>query len=203
MLKLTSVDEALIDDSYNAFLSNIKQFFENNEIKNALHCYLILKEMLRTGLLSVENNIAFDDEYNYLKISNMNNIGVQVMYGVCCCRHVSALIKDILNVLNFNASLYYIFIDEKGIWHCSTPLEANHVSVLIKDEDGEYILDPISDTTLKKDLAENFNAVDINVTDIDERYYKNYSDPNIQNIGRVLKKYYNIQEVGIKQIYDY
>ena len=202
MLKFTNADEALIDNSYNAFLSSIKQFLENNEIKTALHCYMVLKEMLRTGVLSIDNNIVFDDEYKYLKIP-MNNLGIQVMYGVCCCRHVSTLIKDVLNVLNFNASLYYIFIDEKGIWHSSTPLDANHVSVLIKDEDVEYILEPISNVILKKATDGSFLAIDLDNSILDAKQFNGYSDCNIENIGRVLKKYYNIQASGITQVYEY
>ena len=202
MLKFNSADEALIDYSYKAFLRNIKQFFENNEINTALHCYIVLKEMLRTGVLSIDTNIVFDDEYRYLKIP-MNNLGIHVMYGVCCCRHVSALIKDVLNVLNFNASLYYIFIDANGLWHSSTPLKANHVSVLVKDGDNEFILEPISNVILKKATDGSFLAIDLDNSILDAKQFNDYSDCNIENIGRVLRKYYNIQASGITQVYEY
>lgn len=203
MLKLTDDDKVVIDNGYKNFLYNLKFIFKNSEIKSALVCYKILTAMLRNGQFSIEKNIIFDDEFKYLSLSNMNNIGTQVMYGVCCCRHANILINDILQVLGFDTSLLYIFIDENAIWHQCHPKNANHVTILLNDNSCEYILDPVNNFLLKKEEEQRLTLLDSDISNKILQQFTDYSDVNIQNIGKVLKKYYNYQKLEINHTYDY
>lgn len=202
MLNLTSNDKELIENSYKSFLSNLKDLFENNQIKSAVDCYRILSNMLRNGQFCIDGTISFDTTFNYLDLPNMGCIGAQVMYGICCCRHVTAFINDILALIGFNASLYYIYIDDNENWHSCDPINANHTTILLIDNAEEYILDPMNNFLLKKETDNSLTSLNLDISSLDMQQFFNFSDNNVQGISKILKKYYHLQSVGINHIYD-
>lgn len=202
MLKLTNNDKEYIENLYKTFLSNLKYLFEKNNIKSAIDCYRILSSMLRQGLFSSEGTISFDTDFNYLSLPNIDYIGIQVMYGVCCCRHVNSFINDIMSLLGFNASLYYIYIDNDGNYHPCTPINANHVAILLTENSSEYILDPMNNFLLIKEADNSLTSLDLNTFSLDIKEFLLFSDDNVQCISKVLKKYYHLHSIGINHVYD-
>lgn len=202
-VNLTSNDKEFIENLYKSFLINLKYLFKNKQIKNALDCYKILTMMLRNGQFSIEKRIDFNDNFKYLPLSNTNYSGIQVMYGICCCRHVSAFINDILTLLGFNTSLYYVQIDENNNWHPCSIIDANHVTILLKDNNKEYILDPTNNFILKKESDQSLTLLNFDLSPLKIQQFMNFEDENVKDIGKVLKKYYHLQKIGIKNIYDY
>lgn len=199
MLYLTNKDKKVINSSYKSFLTNFKQIIKSKSIHNGLDCSKLIIDMLQSGQFSMEQSIRFDNQFRYLDFPNISSDGIYVMYGVCCCRHASMLVYDILQTLGFSSSLLYIFIDESNNWHISKPLGANHLTVLLKDHDCEYILDPVNYYILKKEKNNTLTSLNLDILDP----FTSYEDSNIQKIGKVLKKYYQLQKLGIDYVYDY
>ena len=202
MLKLTNNDKEYIENSYKSFLSNLKCLFEKNNINSAIDCYKILSNMLRQGLFSNEGTINFDTNFNYLSLPNMDYIGIQVIDGVCCFRHVSEFLNDIMSLLGFSTSLYYIYIDNKDCFHPCAPIDANHVAILLTENLEEYILDPMNNFLLKKETDNSLTSLALDICSLDMKEFLHFSDDNIQSISKVLKKYYHLHNIGIKHIYD-
>lgn len=202
MLMLTNNDKEYIENLYKTFLSNLKCLFENNNVKSAIDCYKILSNMLRKGLFSNEGVIIFDTNFNYLSLANIDHPGMQVMYGVCCCRHVTEFSNDIMSLLGFNTSLYYIYIDNNDIFHHCDSIDANHVAILLTENLEEYILDPMNNFLLKKETDNSLTPLNLDVSHLDMKRFLHFSDNNIQSISKVLKKYYHLQSIGINHIYD-
>lgn len=198
LLYLTNEDKEMINSSYKSFLLNLKYLLSSQTDKNALECAKIIINMLQKGMFSTGRKVHFDNDFKYLYLPNMNSDGVQVLHGICCCRHASALLNDILQILDFKSTLLYIFIDKNNDWHISKTTNANHVTVLLKDKDSEYILDPINKFILKKESNKNIILLDLDVCND----FEEYQDSNIQSIGKVLNKYYNLQNLGINYIYE-
>lgn len=203
MLRLTNDDKKVIDNGYKQFLCNLKLHFENNEIKNALDCCMILIHMLRSGQFSIEKAIRFDDKFEYLALPNLDNIATQIMYGVCCCRHASSFVNDVLQLLGFNTSLVYIFIDENGDWHRCAPFGASHVAIQLNENGCQYIVDPANNFILKEEGNQSLTQLNSTVPNMVLQQFSNYSDENVEHIGGVFKKYYNVQKLGIDYVYDY
>lgn len=155
--------------------------------------------MLKNGQFSINKSIVYDDQFKYLALPNLNNDGSYVMYGICCCRHASVFLDDVLKILGFDSSLLYIFIDENNCWQVAEPFCANHLVVLLKVNDYEYLLDPIHSFILKKEKDQTLTKLDCDTLELIE----NYQDSNIDTIGRILKKYYDLDRLGIDYLYDY
>lgn len=200
MLKLTNKDKETIEISYKTFLINIKNFIEMSCLTNGIECYKVLYKMLINGQFSIDRTMCFDTDFNYLNLPNIYSDGAQVMQGVCCCRYVSTLFNDILLLIGYNAALCYIYVDDNETWHITTAANSNHVVVLLKENNDEYILDPMNNLVLKKEYDNQLTLVDTNTV---QNNYFIFSDNNVENIGKVLKKYYHLKSLGIDNIYDY
>lgn len=200
MLKLTNKDKETIENSYKTFLMNIKNFLEINCLTNAIECYKVLYGMLISGQFSIDRTMCFDTDFSYLNLPNIYSDGAQVMHGVCCCRHVSTLFNDILLLIGYNVALCYIYVDDNETWHITTADNSNHVVVLLRENNVEYILDPMNNLVLKKEHDNQLTLVDTNVV---QNSCPVFLDDIVENIGKVLKKYYHFKSLGIDNIYDY
>lgn len=194
MITSNNNDEKLIEEKYNSFLQSIKQMIKKTKIENPLEIYRIICNMFRNGEFSINKSIDFTNDFDYLTLPNIKYAGAQIMYGVCSCRHASSFINDVLNMLGYNSSLYYIYIDEKDGWYISNPNEANHMVVLLNNE---YILDPTNNFILKKEpdnrLVSLNTKPEVEISECDKSLYN-----NIDEIGGILKKYYFYKNFGIK-----
>lgn len=203
MLCFIQKDRESIDNAYKDILSNIKQSFTDMGIIKPLECYRLLHKLLVEGVFSVAGNVSFDTSFNYLALSNLEYLGVQVMYGVCCCRHVSSFINDVLNEFKFDASLLYVNVDDSSSWRISEAIDANHVVVLLKDLGSEYILDPFNSRVLKKEGNQDLTPLYFDSDDLSLFTKMEMIQGRVERIGKTLRKYYTLRDLGVQFIYDY
>lgn len=200
MFDLTISDKKIIDNSYKSFLLNLKSFLECGKDRSALDYSKTVMDMLHKGQFSMDRTIFFRNDYNYLSLPSIISNGVYVTYGICCCRHATFLLNDILCSLGFDISIMYIFIDKDGNWHKIDPRvdRCNHVVIVLTNNDHKYyidaankfLLEQVGDSVLSLDVEPLDNSLD-------------YQDANIIEIGKVLKKYYMYKELGIDHVYEY
>lgn len=198
MLSLTINDKEFIENSYESFLKNLYVFLKNSSATNGIEYSKVIISLLHSGKFGMDGEIICTNEYDYLYLPNLESDGMLVMYGACCCRHATRLLNDILSGLGFSTSLYYFNTSEGESWRRVSPSNANHMVVHLEEDDNEYLVDPINSFILK---IEKNN--DITQIEIDEVFdLEGYSDSNVQEIGKVLTKYYNLKRLGINYIYD-
>lgn len=196
MLDFANNDKDFINNKYKDFLLNLKKYLQSND-KNVLIYSKIIINMLHKGYFSMDKTIVFENNYNYIDLpSNISN-GVHIMYGICCCRHATEFLNDFLHVLEFNPSFMYILVDN-NVWHKVEPTKANHVVLLLNYCGYEYIVDPTNKFICQIENNGMLKLIDIeNLNNISD-----YNDPNIEDIGKVLRKYYTYKNLGINHIYD-
>lgn len=200
-MNFTDNDKNVINDAYKMILINLKYYLQQYHTKSVLEYSKIVFMLLHSGYLSINGTIKFDDDYNYIGLPLSISRGVQVMYGICCCRHATAFLYDLLCILKFNPSLMYIWLDNTtGIWHKVNPAieEANHLVILYKCG-NEYVIDPANKLILQ--IQE-----DGQLKSLDTRFFDNikpYRDDNIDVVEKILKKYYVYRDLGIEVAYQY
>lgn len=199
MLKLTEKDIELVNVGYKNFLAGLRSYLQENELNTGVEYANCIVNMLHSGLFSIEGKFTSDTEYKYLPLSNVYSEGIQVMYGKACCRHTNAFVSDELQFLGFDATLLYTFVDGSDNWYNTTPIKANHVSILLKENGEQYIIDSFNKFICRKENEHDLTEICFD----DCSSFDDYQDENIQTIGKVLKKYYGLQSLGIKHIYEY
>ena len=200
MLYLTTKDKQTTEQSYQNFLLSLKENIMKYKPNNALDCYAIINQLLRSGKFSFTGEMCYSQTFKYLNLPNLPE-SLQVMYGVACCRHINLLINDILKTLGFDVSLLYIKTDDTDTWHRATPSNANHVVVILKENGCEYLLDAFNNFTFQL-IGNDLLLLDLPPIINDELLNK-YPDDNVKEIGQVLKKYYTLQSYGVDYVYDY
>lgn len=191
-------DKEKIQVAYRDFLLQLKKYLQQYSIENELEYCKILFQILHSGLFSMDGILRFDNNFDYLPLPLTLSQGVQVMYGVCCCRHASEFLNDLSGFLNLDSSLMYVWIDSvTGTWHKVNPAveKANHQVILFHN--GKYIADPANKFFLEVQDGGKLYPFSI------ESYnpIKAYEDENIRTIGKTLKKYYVYRELGVERIY--
>ncbi len=199
MLYLTENDELIINNCYRNFLQSLKENLQSNCIKESLDCYAIIVKLLNEGRFSFNGELKYSALFNYLDLPNMAE-GMQVMYGIGCCRHINLLVNDIMKTLGFNSNLLYVKTGETDTWHKVPPSTANHVVVTLNDDNDRYLLDAYNNFIFKI-VGSDLDPV--NLENCDNPLMTKYPDDNVKKIGLVLEKYYKLQELGIDHIYDY
>lgn len=199
MLYLTENDRIISQKCYCNFLQSLKNDLQSNWANDSLICYAIIVELLKKGRFSFNGKMMYSTLFDYIYLPNMPE-GVQVMYGVGCCRHVNLLLNDIMKELGFNVTPLYVRIDETDTWHRSTPSTANHLVIILKNSTDEYLLDAYNNLAFRI-VGSDLEPVEIKC--MDETLLNKYPDNNIREIGLVLKKYYKLQSLNINHIYDY
>lgn len=198
MLSLTSQDKELIETCYEKFLKNLYVFLKNSSAESGVEYSKIIIHLLQSGKFGMNGEIICSNDYDYLYLSNLSRDGMFVMYGVCCCRHATRLLNDILHGLGFDASLYYFDTSNGDSWKRVSPCDANHIVVHLVEGDNEYLIDPINSFIFE--INKNDEIIQIEIDDF--FYLEDYSDSNILEIGKVLTKYYNLKRLGIDYIYE-
>jgi hypothetical protein len=194
----TYEDIQVIKNAYRMLLVHLKNYLKQYDVKDAIPYSKILFNMIHNGFFSMNRTIKFDDNYDYLNLPIEISQGVQVMYGICCCRHATEFCYNLLCLLNFNVSLMYIWINkDTGLWRkVNPPVEkANHLAILLNDK---YIIDPAN-----KFILQIQNNGDLKL--LDSEYLgdlNGYQENNINIIGKTLRKYYQYKELGIENIYS-
>lgn len=70
--------------------------------------------------------------------------------------------------------------------------------MFLRENDKIYYLDAVNKLILE--LLENNDFKQINIGCCKEREYR---DSNVERIGKVLTKYYELQKLGVDYVYDY
>lgn len=197
-MKFTEDDKKTVKNAYKMLLLNLKDYLLQYNIRDEIEYSKIFFNMLHNGFFSMNGTINFDNDYDYLGLPVDISQGVQVMYGICCCRHAAELLYNLLHILKFNPSLIYIWIDkDTGLWHKVNPAieKANHQAILL---DSKCIVDPANKFILQ--IQKNGE-----LTQLDSEYFgrlESYQENNVVTIGKILKKYYTYRELGIKNVYN-
>ncbi len=197
LLNFTDSDKKIIRDAYKMILFNLKDYLQQYDMNDELEYSKIIFRMLHGGFFSMNGTTNFDNNYNYLGLLVEISQGVQVMYGICCCRHATKFLYNLLCILNFNPSLMYIWVNNNtGLWRKVNPKieKANHQVILLNDK---YIIDPANKFILQ--IQKNGKLILLDSEYIDQ--LGTYQEENIIVVGRVLKKYYTYRELGINTIY--
>lgn len=200
-MNFTNEDKNIINDAYKMILLNLKSYLQQYHVESELEYSRILFKLLHNGYLSINGTIKFDDDYNYIGLPSSISRGVQVIYGICCCRHATGFLYDLLCILKFNPSLMYIWVDNSTrIWRKVNPAieNANHLVILLKCG-NEYVID-LANTLILQVLEDG------QLESLDTRFFGNikpYRDDNIDVVDKVLKKYYMYRNLGIEETYQY
>ncbi len=199
MLNFTDSDKRKINDAYNMILINLKDYLRHYNVEDELEYSKIVFKMLHNGFFSMNGTIQFDNNYNYFGLPIELSQGVQVMHGICCCRHATDFFYDLLCVLNINSSLIYFMVDDTtGFWHIVNPAyeKANHQAILFNNE-GKYIIDPANKFILQVQGNGQLASLDTEYLG----HLNFYQDDNIDVVAKVLKKYYKYRELGVESVY--
>lgn len=183
--------------SYRNIIINLKEYLKKEyNISDELDYSKIIINMLHIGDLSVRRNFQVNNNYDYLALPSEISQGVQIMYGVGCCRHATYFLFDVLRFMEQNPYLLYIYIDEKSDWKIINPIteKANHVVILLNG----VIIDPINKTILKE---KNSKLEYLNT--LANFSIRPYEDPEIYTVKKILDKYYKIKKLGINNVYTY
>lgn len=199
MLKLTELDKADIEGYYGKFLDNLYNYLKQNNLNTGTYYTNAIIKLFHNGRFSMTGKVITSNFYDYLYLENLISSGVLVMYGVCSCRHATALLYDFLKVLDFDVSLdYFKVLKEDGCWKKVKPYDANHVVVKLIEQKEEYLLDLVNGFVLKKD------GNDLILIENELKFLSdNYKDENVNKIGKVLTKYYDLKKLGIENVYNY
>lgn len=109
-------DEALLIEAYDNFLYQLNTFFVDNGCASLEDIFQLFCLLFDNGHFSIKQPIK-DTNYPYLSLPIQCSDGLQVMLGVCCCRHINGLFYDLLKSLHNDCELSFIFIDEDDCWH--------------------------------------------------------------------------------------
>lgn len=198
MLRFCEKDKEQVDLGYQNFLLSLCDYLRGCGATSLMDYYKQIRMMLKKGAFSYEGTFLRNSKFSYIALSNMENDGVHIMYGIACCRHISPFLQDILRLLGFDASLLYVFADDSGTWRRVPPCESNHLLVLVHDGDASYILDLMSDFAFLWESDKSLTLLPME----DVPFKDDYHDENVQDIGRILKKYYTLRSYGIETVYD-
>ncbi len=199
MLDFTDIDKRKVNDAYKMILINLKKYLQQYDVKDKLEYSKIVFKMLHSGFFSMSGTIQFDNNYDYIGLPIELSQGVQVMHGICCCRHATNFFYDLLCTLNIDSSLLYICIDNaNGNWYIVNPAceKANHQAILF-NYGGKCVIDPANKFILQIQS-------DGQVASLDTEYLgdlKSYQDDNIDVVAKTLKKYYKYRELGVERVY--
>ncbi|MCI6266100.1 MAG: hypothetical protein MR598_04570 [Erysipelotrichaceae bacterium] len=203
-MDFTIKDKKEIKESYQLFLTNLKNFITKNDYHEIEKVFKIIRYLLENSYFTDKSEMMFDGKYPYLALPIELSEGVQVMNGICCCRHATELLNDLLNLLNYDSKMLYIFVDTENIWHRQkNGCHANHLVTSIKKENTELILDLENDFLFTVDSTGNIINLKTELTLQDRINCEKYQDKeNIKRISKVLKKYYSLRNLGITHIYE-
>ncbi len=198
MLNFIESDKEKVKNAYKIILLNLKDYLQHYDAKDAISYLQIIFKMLHNGLFSMNKIINFDNNYDYLGLPLEISQGVQVMCGICCCRHATEFLYDLLCMFNYNPSLLYIYVDNNtGVWRKVNPAidKANHQVILLNDR---YIIDPANQFVLQIQKNGELELMDSEYPDCLETY----QETNITVVGNVLEKYYTYKRLGIRNVYS-
>lgn len=110
MLRLTFRDQEIIEKSYDAFFKKFYNYLKNSNATCGVEYSKEIIDLLHGGKFSMTGDMTCSNTYDYLFLPNLCSDGALVMYGVCCCRHATSLLYDVLKSFGFDVNIQYIKI---------------------------------------------------------------------------------------------
>ncbi len=203
MIQFTNNDSLLLKEYYLQFLQNIKTFLLENNIFLLNDQFSCLRYLLENAYFTDENQMIFSDSYNYLGFhSNLDN-GLQVMCGICCCRHVNSLLEGVLAQLQYPINPTFFYID-RDIWYRRKfGTNANHLAISLQKGEQEWILDLYNNFIFSFDSKGKIQLLNTSLNmDLKNKCQQYQDQENIRPISKILKKYYHLSSLGITHIYE-
>ncbi len=198
MINFSYDDISNINKIYKNILVNLKEYLKQYSLQDELEYSKIVINMMHEGLFSMDKNIQFENEYDYIALPSTISLGVHVTYGICCCRHATGFVYDLLCLLKYNPSLLFIFVDnQSGLWRIVNPVteKFNHRVILTANE--QYLIDPANKFLLQKESNGDLHPLAME-TPYD---FSSYQEPQVSELGQIITKYYKCRELGIKNVY--
>ena len=97
-----------LEELYQEFLKNYCQFNNFFELDNPIQIQIMFSYLLEEGYLSYHKSLNFKNSSESFRWLD----GTRVIEGQAVCRHISAMFKDILQTLGFNAYQLPVHISE-------------------------------------------------------------------------------------------
>lgn len=194
-------DETLLIEAYDNFLYHLNNFFVDNGCVSLEDIFQLFSVLFDNGHFSITRPTK-DTDYPYLAFPIRCSAGLQVMLGVCCCRHINGLFYDLLKSLHKNCELSFIFIDEDGCWYKKeNGCGANHVVVTAQENNTDFLFDVYNNFgfTITKDDDLEPLSFDSSPAHLLSQYD---DSSNINKISKVLTKYYQLRDIGITHVYE-
>lgn len=194
-------DEALLIEAYDDFLYQLNRFFLDNDCVFLEDVFQLFCLLFDNGNLSIKQPTK-DTSYPYLPLPIQCSDGLQVMLGVCCCRHINGLFYDLLKSFHKDCELSYIFIDENNYWHKKeNGCGANHVVVTAHERNTNFLFDVFNNYGFT--VTENGDLHQLNSMKISDELINDYDDShNVTTISKVLTKYYHLRDLGVTHLYE-
>lgn len=99
-----------ITNLYNILIDNYVKFNNTLELKHPVEIYRLYNYMLYRGYLSNDGEFYFGSN----NIKDINSLlGVNVVTGTAVCRHISSMLNDIYQKLDFNSCTCSVYLNEK------------------------------------------------------------------------------------------
>jgi len=194
MLTFTQKDQELLLKSYHDFLVHLKSLF--HELNgHSINTIMLFIQMMHDGKFSMGGTISFLNNYPFFPIPSSISEGIHIPYGIACCRHATWLCKDVLDLLGYSTSLFFVL--EDGSWKRATPTTANHIVLLYSFQNQNSLIDPANHL-----LLQILNTGDLKSLEFSFFPDFSFEDENIKKMGLTLKKYYHLRELGVQSIYD-
>lgn len=128
---------------YNIFLNNYTSLNQEFAFNNAIEIYAMYEYLLHEGYLSKDHNFKFSSS-GYYDIKRIN--GIHVINGVGVCRHVSALLTDILKSSNIISSEVICRLN-------------NDSDIMLLNQLKEYILKETNEMHLLKKIDKKIKII--------------------------------------------
>ena len=206
-MNFTTKDSEKIKYHYKNFLINLKEFILQNELSTHIgKLNSIVNYLLKNAYFTPEKQMTFMDKYNYLDTELASDIecGIEVMHGICCCRHANNIMFNLLKEFGYNSSMTFYYVDElANTWtRKDNACGSNHVVTSLQKNELEIILDTINNFAFINEFGYP-KIVEEELTPSDIFICQQYHDEkNIELISKILKKYYTLRDLGVKYIYD-
>ena len=134
-------------EQYNNFTKLVAELINDiGEKNNSISYSRIFSKLLYDGYLSDSSHFIVTDQKEYL-LDIKGFLGIDIINGVGCCRHISSFYQDVFDCLNMSGNALCCF--EPNITDTSSNLDisitgrANHVINLLKYNGLYYVYDPM------------------------------------------------------------
>jgi len=201
-MNITDKDIELLNDYYKQFLINLKEFLLNHSLNDINLTFNVLNYLLRNAKFTNEKEMIFKNRYNYFPLPSALSDGIQVMNGICCCRHANTLNYDILKTLGLKVKLQPILIKNNTWIKLNNFVGGNHVITILEEEGITYNFDLVGGFQFKNNNGELI-FLNTSINNQIKELCDTYEDKeNIEGINRILNKYYNLRKIGVTSIYN-